>query len=47
MEFLKKRGPHNFETEDEAIKELTGGQKINAEELVKALKATKFVVKNR
>uniref|UniRef100_A0AC35F8A7 DNA helicase n=1 Tax=Panagrolaimus sp. PS1159 TaxID=55785 RepID=A0AC35F8A7_9BILA len=43
LEFLKKRGPHTFETEDEAIKELTGGKEFNAEDLIKALKATSWL----
>uniref|UniRef100_A0A914PYZ7 ParB/Sulfiredoxin domain-containing protein n=1 Tax=Panagrolaimus davidi TaxID=227884 RepID=A0A914PYZ7_9BILA len=46
LEFLKKRGLHTFETEDEAIKALTGGKEFNAEDVIKALKATSWL-KNR
>uniref|UniRef100_A0AC35GCY8 Uncharacterized protein n=1 Tax=Panagrolaimus sp. PS1159 TaxID=55785 RepID=A0AC35GCY8_9BILA len=43
LEFLKKRGPHTFESEEAAIVELTGANKVGKGDLIKALKATNWL----
>uniref|UniRef100_A0A914Z3V8 Uncharacterized protein n=1 Tax=Panagrolaimus superbus TaxID=310955 RepID=A0A914Z3V8_9BILA len=43
LQFLKKRGPHAYNSEEDALKDLSGGMAITTEVLINALRATNWL----